>query len=101
LSDAARELRDAANQMRQAAANGTQDGGAQATAALQKLRDAAQKLQQSQTGRGDRDVQQAKRDADALAAQEKDVASQVAALDRAGLGQQARQDRTKQIQQTK
>ena len=101
LADAAREMRDAANAMRQAAANGSQDGGAQATAALQKLRDAAQKLQQNQEGRGERDIQQAKRDADALASQEKDVASQVQNLDRAGLGEQAHQDRTKQIQQTK
>src|SRR5262249_28340575 len=44
-SQAARDLRDAANAMRQAAANGTQDGGAQAAAALEKLRQAQQKLE--------------------------------------------------------
>ena len=43
LSDAARQLQEAANAMRQAAANG-QNGGAQAQAALDRLRQAQERL---------------------------------------------------------
>ena len=59
LQDAARQLQDAANAMRQAAASGSRDGGAQASAALDKLRQAQQRLQNNQSGRGERDVQDA------------------------------------------
>ena len=48
LNDAMQKLQDAANAMRQAAANGSKDGGAQAAAALDKLRQAESKLNRNQ-----------------------------------------------------
>ena len=99
LADAARQLRDAANQMRQAAANGSADGGAAAQAALQKLRDAQQKLTQNQSGRGERDLAQAKRDADQLSADQKDVQQREQQL--AGMNATDRANQTRALQQKK
>ena len=50
LADAARKMQEAADAMRQAAANGSKDGGAQANAALDKLREAQQKLERRPDG---------------------------------------------------
>ena len=57
LGDAMRRMQEAADAMRRAAANGSRDGGAQASDALNKLRDVQQKLERNQSGRGDRDIQ--------------------------------------------
>ena len=76
--------------MRQAAANGSQDGGAQANAALDRLREAQQKLEGNQGGRAERDVQEAQRQAQELASEQKDVASQVDGLAQAGAARQSR-----------
>src|SRR5437762_1847654 len=81
MQEAAKNLQEAANAMRQAAANGSKDGGAQANAALDKIRQAQQKLQGNQAGRGDRDVQQALKDAQDLANEQKDISNEVAGLD--------------------
>src|SRR5207248_9323276 len=81
LNDAMQKLQDAANAMRQAAANGSKDGGAQATQALDRLREAQQKLERNQGGRGDRDLQRARRQAEELASEQKEVASDVNGLD--------------------
>ncbi len=101
LADAARQLRDAANAMRQAAANGAKDGGAQAAAALDKLRQAQQQLQKNQSGRGERDIQDAKRQADELAAEQKEIEAAVDDLNKAELGPQARRDRVAQLSERK
>ena len=77
LAEAARQLQDAANAMRQAAANGTQDNGALAKSALDKLKDAQQKLAQEMNGRSQRDIQDALRKSQELAEEQKDVASEV------------------------
>jgi hypothetical protein len=90
LRDAAQRMQEAADAMRQAAANGSKDGGAQANQALDRLREAQQRLERSQSGRGDRDVQSALREAQELAGEQKDVASQVQGLDQAGAGRQVR-----------
>jgi len=81
LADAARQLQDAANAMKQAAANGSRDAGAQAAAALDKIKQAQQRLQQNQSGRGQRDVQDAMRQAESLADQQKQVASEVQGME--------------------
>jgi uncharacterized protein DUF4175 len=90
LSDAARRMQEAADAMRQAAANGSKDGGAQANAALDRLRDAQQRLERNQSGRPERDLQQAQRSAQELAGEQKDVAAQVQALEQAGAARQSR-----------
>ncbi|PYR22114.1 MAG: hypothetical protein DMF98_20890 [Acidobacteria bacterium] len=90
LRDAMRRMQEAADAMRRAAANGSRDGGAQASDALNKLRDVQQKLERNQSGRGDRDIQHALRQAEELAKEQKDVASDVNGLEQAGDGRQAR-----------
>src|SRR4029450_9814596 len=51
LSDLARQLQQAADAMRRAAANGSRDGGAQAAQALEKLRQAQEQLTRGQNTR--------------------------------------------------
>ena len=53
--------------MRRAAANGSRDGGAQAQQALDKLRQAADQLTKGQTNRTKENIQDAQRQAEALA----------------------------------
>jgi hypothetical protein len=86
LNDAMQKLQDAANAMRQAAANGSKDGGAQANQALDRLREAQQRLERNQGSRGDRDLQRAQRQAEELANEQKEVASDVNSLDQAQPG---------------
>jgi len=90
LQEAARELQEAANAMRQAAAGGASDGGAQATAALDRIREAQRRLEQNQGGRAERDVQDALRQAEELAEDQREMAADVSALDQAGAARQAR-----------
>ena len=81
LTDATRQLQEAINAMRQAAAANGRDGGAQARAALGRLREAQRRLQQNQTGRAERDVQEALRRAEKLVDEQRQVASEVDALE--------------------
>ena len=92
LGDAMKQLQDAADAMRRAAANGAKDGGAQANQALDRLRQAQQKLEKNQGGRGNRDLQRAQQQAEELANEQKDVAKDVGGLDsaEAGAGRQAK-----------
>ena len=92
LNDAMKQLQDAADAMRRAAANGSKDGGAQANQALDRLRDAQQKLERNQGGRGERDLQRAQKQAEELANEQKEVASDVNGLEsaEAGAGRQAK-----------
>src|SRR3954468_14060423 len=92
LGDAMKQLQDAADAMRRAAANGSKDGGAQANQALDRLREAQQKLERNQGGRGERDLQRAERQAEELAKEQKEVSSDVNALDQAeaGAGRQSK-----------
>src|SRR5439155_22884854 len=68
--------------------------------ALNKLRDVQQRLERNQSGRGDRDIQHALRQAEELAKEQKEVASDVNALDQAPAGD-ARQGRAQQLAQRK
>jgi hypothetical protein len=86
LNDAMRRVQDAADAMRRAAANGSRDGGAQANEALARLREAQQKLERNQSGRGDRDMQGVQRQAEELAQEQKQVAADVNGLEQAGAG---------------
>src|SRR5262249_38660757 len=63
LSDLSRELQQAADAMKRAAANGSRDGGAQAAQALEKLRKAQEQLARGQSNRTKEDIQQAQRTA--------------------------------------
>ena len=99
VRDAMKQLQDAADAARRAAANGSRDGGAQATEALNRLRDAQQKLERNQGGRGERDLQRAQRDADALANEQKDIAKDVNALD--GASGAARDQKAQELAQRK
>jgi hypothetical protein len=92
LNEAMKQLQDAADAMRRAAANGSKDGGAQANQALDRLRDAQQKLERNQGGRGERDLQRAQKQAEELANEQKEVASDVNGLEsaEAGAGRQAK-----------
>jgi hypothetical protein len=99
LRDAQRQLQDAANAMRQAAANGSRDGGAQAQAALDKLREVQRKLQNNQSGRGERDVQSAMRQADDLVNEQKEISSEVSQLD--GMQGAGRQSKAQSLAQRK
>src|SRR5688572_21049994 len=98
VSDAVRQLQQAANAMRQAAANG-QDGGAQAQAALDALRKAQERLQRNQSGRGDRDLQEVQRQAQALTNEQREVEAAVQGLEQEQGA--ARQSRTQGLQQQK
>jgi hypothetical protein len=92
INDAMKRLQDAADAMRRAAANGSKDGGAQANQALDRLREAQQRLERNQNGRGERDLQRAQRQAEELANEQKEVASDVNSLEQeqAGAGRQAK-----------
>src|SRR5262252_7636002 len=94
LAEAARQMRQAADAMRQAAANGSRDGGAQAAAALNKLRDAQNKLERNQGDRSQRDIQNARRQAEELAKDQKDIVSEVAGM---GQGQPNQQGKAKAL----
>ncbi|HVL66010.1 MAG TPA: DUF4175 family protein, partial [Vicinamibacterales bacterium] len=84
LAQSAQQLRQAADAMRRAAANGEQAGGAQAAEALERLRQAEQQLQRSQAGRAQRDINDAIRRAEQIAAEQKDIAGEVRGLGDAG-----------------
>jgi len=86
LNDAMRRVQEAADAMRRAAANGSRDGGAQANEALSRLKEAQQKLERNQGGRGDRDMQALQRQAAELSQEQKQVASDVNGLEQAGAG---------------
>jgi hypothetical protein len=90
LSDAARRLQEAADAMRRAAANASRDGGAAAADAQRRLEEALQQIQRRQGGRGQRDIQNAIRQAEELANDQKEISSEVNGLDQAGAQRDAR-----------
>jgi uncharacterized protein DUF4175 len=80
LAEAARQMREAADAMRRAAAGGDASASAQAQAALERLRETEKKLQRSLTQRAQRDIDDAKRQADALAREQQEIVDQVKQL---------------------
>ncbi len=98
LMQSARQLREAADAMRRAAANGQQGGGAQAAAALERLKEAERRLEQTKSGRAERDVQNALKQAEELAREQQEIAGDVKGLDAAG---DRRQEKTQQLVERK
>jgi hypothetical protein len=94
LMQSARQLRDAADAMRKAAANGQQAAGAQAAAALERLQEAQRRLQQTQSGRADRDVKNAVQQAEELAREQRQIADDAQGLEGAG---EKRQEKAQQL----
>ena len=97
LMQSARQLREAADAMRKAAANG-QQGGAQAAEALDRLKEAERRLQQTKGGRAERDVKNALQQAEELAREQQEIAEDVKGLDSAG---ERRQEKAQQVVQRK
>jgi hypothetical protein len=94
LMQTARQLRDAADAMRKAAANGQQASGAQAAAALERLKEAERRLRQTLSGRADRDVRNAVQQAEELAREQQEIADAVKGLESAG---DRRQEKAQQL----
>ena len=92
MMQAARRLQEAADAMLRAAANADNQGFAEAGAALDRLRDVQRQLQSEQSSRLARDIEDAQRRAADLAADEADIADQVA-----GLGDLTDQERVDSI----
>ena len=94
LTQSAQQLRDAADAMRRAAANGQQTSAAQAAAALDRLKDVERRLEQSQSGRAARDVRNAQQQAEELGREQQQIADAVKGLDAAA---ERRQDKAQQL----
>ena len=99
MMDAARRLQEAADAMRRAAANSDNLGFAEAGAALDRLREVQERLQAEQTGRLERDIQEALQRANQLADDEREVASGVDGL--AGLADEQRFERLRGLMERK
>ena len=80
MMQAARRLQEAADAMREAAANADNQGFAEAGAALDRLREVQRQLQGEQSDRLARDIEDARRRAADLANEEADISDQVAGL---------------------
>ena len=91
MMDASRRLQEAADAMRRAAANSDNLGFSEAGAALDRLREVQERLKTEQTGRLERDIQDALRRANQLAAEEREVAGAVDDL--SGLSDERRAER--------
>jgi hypothetical protein len=88
LAESARQMREAADAARRAAAGGGANASAQAQAALERLRETEKKLQRSLTQRAERDIQDAKRQADEIARQQQEIADAVRKLPAGGAERQ-------------
>jgi hypothetical protein len=84
LADTARQLRQAADAMRRAAAKGDPSAAGQAAAAAERLREAQRQLTRNQTARGERDVRDAQRQAAEIAEEQQDISADARALPQAG-----------------
>jgi len=83
LADSARQMREAAQAMRQAASGGAAGRG-QAASAAQRLREAQRQLERAQGDRNGRDLREAQRQADEIAAEQAAIAEDVNDLPNAG-----------------
>ena len=92
MMQAARRLQEAADAMRQAAANANNEGFAEAASALDRLREVQRQLEGQQSERLARDIEDFRRRASELSADEADVAEQVT-----GLGDLADEERIERI----
>jgi hypothetical protein len=99
MMQAARRLQEAADAMREAAANADNQGFVEAGAALDRLREVQRQLEGEQSSRLARDIQEAQRRAAELAAEESEIAEQVGNL--ANLSDADRQDRARRLSERK
>lgn len=99
MMDASRRLQEAADAMRRAAANSDSLGFAEAGAALDRLREVQERLQTEQTGRLERDIDEALQRANRLADEEREVASGVDEL--SGMSDEQRTDRMQGLMERK
>jgi hypothetical protein len=99
MMDASRRLREAADAMRRAAANNDNLGFAEAGAALDRLREVQDRLQQEQTNRLQRDIEEALGRANRLADEEREVANDVNGLP--GLSDEVRTERQQALMERK
>ena len=84
--------------MRQAAANGDPNAAAAAAGAIDQLKEAEKQLQQSQSARTGRDVEDALRQAEAMAREQQQIQDEVGKLDAQGAG---RADKAQQLSERK
>ena len=84
LADTARQLRNAADAMRRAAAKGDPSAAGQAAAAAERLREAQRQLTRNQTARGERDVKDAQRQAEEIAEEQQDISADARGLPQTG-----------------
>ncbi|MEE2635668.1 MAG: DUF4175 family protein [Acidobacteriota bacterium] len=95
MMQAARRLQEAADAMRQAAANADNQGFSEAASALDRLREVERQLQGEQSSRLARDIEDAQRRASELATEEADIAQQVEGL--ANLSDEERPERIQRL----
>src|SRR5438105_9574139 len=98
LLESARQMQEAADAMRRAAASGNSSAAAQAQQALDRLKDTQKKLERSLSDRAQRDIDDAKQRADELAREQQDIASGVGSLSANG---QQRRDQAQRINEKK
>jgi uncharacterized protein DUF4175 len=98
LLDSARQMQEAADAMRRAAAGGNASSAAQAQQALDRLRETQRKLERSLSDRAQRDIQDAQQRAEELARQQQEIANGVNGLSANG---QQRRDQAQRINEKK
>ncbi|MGI8844156.1 MAG: DUF4175 family protein, partial [Gemmatimonadaceae bacterium] len=99
LEDAARRLRESAAAMRRAAAGGQQSTAAEGAAALDRLRDARRRLEETRSSRLRRDLEGVRRNADRLANGEREIAREVGELE--GTDGAGRQEQVRRLSERK
>jgi hypothetical protein len=98
LLDSARQMREAADAMRRAAAGGNASAASQAQQALDRLKETQKKLERSLSDRADRDIKDAQQRADELAREQQEIANGVNGLSATG---QQRRDQAQRINEKK
>ncbi|HEY3159264.1 MAG TPA: DUF4175 family protein [Vicinamibacterales bacterium] len=89
LLDSARQMREAADAMRRAAAGGNASSASQAQQALDRLKETQRKLERSLSDRANRDIRDAQQRAEELAREQQEISNGVNGL--AANGQQRRE----------
>jgi len=98
LQQTARQLQQAADAMRKAAANGDPNAAAAAASAMEQLKQAERQMQQSQSARTGRDIDDALRQAQAMAREQQQIQDEVSRLDQQGA---ARPEKSQQLSDRK
>jgi hypothetical protein len=98
LLESARQMREAADAMRRAAAGGNSSAGSQAQQALDRLRETQRKLERSLSDRADRDIKDAQQRAEELAREQQEIANGVNGLTANG---QQRREQAQRINEKK